>query len=155
MFDFIAVAHSFMMEIRSGDLMGSSDKYEAFWVLAIYGDFITNLTNIYNISNRTNIVLNLISDRDYWHRANQALKEKEEALGGRDYLDVDDELLGLALCLGIGSPTKRDLQQFYNMPVELVHEHILMRDEIMPLREGNIKQTKSWSFDWRTRRDPR
>ncbi|CAG8006269.1 unnamed protein product [Penicillium salamii] len=30
--------------------------------------------------------------RDYWHRANQALKEKEEALGGRDYIDVDDEL---------------------------------------------------------------
>ena len=30
--------------------------------------------------------------RDYWHRANQALKEKEEASGGRDYLDVDDEL---------------------------------------------------------------
>ncbi|CAG8083025.1 unnamed protein product [Penicillium nalgiovense] len=30
--------------------------------------------------------------RDYWHRANQALKEKEEASGDRDYLDVNSEL---------------------------------------------------------------
>ena len=30
--------------------------------------------------------------RDYWHRANQALKEKEEAFGGRDYIDIDDPL---------------------------------------------------------------
>jgi hypothetical protein len=30
--------------------------------------------------------------RDYWLRANQALKEKEEASGGRDYLDVEDEV---------------------------------------------------------------
>jgi hypothetical protein len=30
--------------------------------------------------------------RNYWYRANQALKEKEEALGGRDYIDIDDEL---------------------------------------------------------------
>jgi hypothetical protein len=30
--------------------------------------------------------------RDYWHRANQALKEKEEAQGGRDYIDVNDPL---------------------------------------------------------------
>lgn len=30
--------------------------------------------------------------RDYWLRANQALKEKEEALGGRDYLDAENEL---------------------------------------------------------------
>jgi hypothetical protein len=30
--------------------------------------------------------------RDYWHRANQALKEKEEALGDRDYLGVNSEL---------------------------------------------------------------
>jgi hypothetical protein len=42
----------------------------------------------------------------------------------------------------ISSPTKRDLQQFYNMSVKLVHEHILMRDEIKRLREGNRKQTK-------------
>jgi hypothetical protein len=42
----------------------------------------------------------------------------------------------------ISSPTKRDLQQFYNMSVKLVHEHILMRDEIKRLREGNQKQTK-------------
>jgi hypothetical protein len=30
--------------------------------------------------------------RDYWHRANQALKEKEEASGGRDYLEANSEL---------------------------------------------------------------
>jgi hypothetical protein len=30
--------------------------------------------------------------RDYWLRANQALKEKEEASGGRDYLDADNRL---------------------------------------------------------------
>jgi hypothetical protein len=30
--------------------------------------------------------------RDYWLRANQAFKEKEEASGGRYYLDVDDEV---------------------------------------------------------------
>lgn len=35
----------------------------------------------------------------------------------------------------ITSPTKRDLQQFYNMSVKLVHEHVLMRDEIKRLRE--------------------
>lgn len=32
------------------------------------------------------------SIHDYWHGANQALKEQEAAVGGRDYLDVDDEL---------------------------------------------------------------
>ena len=42
----------------------------------------------------------------------------------------------------ISSPTKRDLQRFYNMSVKLVHEHILMRNEIKRLREGNRKQTK-------------
>jgi hypothetical protein len=42
----------------------------------------------------------------------------------------------------ISSPTKRDLQQFYNMSVKLVHKHVLMRDEIKRLREGNRKQTK-------------
>lgn len=42
----------------------------------------------------------------------------------------------------ISSPTRRDLQQFYNMSVKLVHEHILMRDEIKRLREGNRKQIK-------------
>lgn len=41
----------------------------------------------------------------------------------------------------ISSPTKRDLERFYNMSVKLVHEHILMRDEIKRLREGNRKQT--------------
>ncbi|KAJ5865434.1 uncharacterized protein N7529_007350 [Penicillium soppii] len=30
--------------------------------------------------------------RDYWHRANQALKEKEEASGGRHYLEANSEL---------------------------------------------------------------
>ena len=30
--------------------------------------------------------------RDYWLRANQALKEKEEASGGRDHLDTDNGL---------------------------------------------------------------
>jgi len=42
----------------------------------------------------------------------------------------------------ISSPTKRDLQQFYNMSAKLVHKHVLMRDEIKRLREGNRKQTK-------------
>lgn len=42
----------------------------------------------------------------------------------------------------ISSPTKRNLQQFYNMSVKLVHEHVLMRDEIKRLQEGNRKQTK-------------
>lgn len=42
----------------------------------------------------------------------------------------------------ISSPTKHDLQQFYNMTVKLVHERVLLRDEIKRLREGNKKQTK-------------
>lgn len=42
----------------------------------------------------------------------------------------------------ISSPTKCDLQQFYNMTVKLVHERVLLRDEIKHLREGNKKQTK-------------
>ncbi|CAG8123274.1 unnamed protein product [Penicillium salamii] len=29
---------------------------------------------------------------DYWRRANQALREKEEAAGGKDFIDIDDDL---------------------------------------------------------------
>jgi len=32
---------------------------------------------------------------DYWRRANQALKEKEEVLGGKDYIDTDSELFSI------------------------------------------------------------
>ena len=28
---------------------------------------------------------------DYWRRANEALKEKEEAIGGTDYIDINNE----------------------------------------------------------------
>lgn len=31
--------------------------------------------------------------RDYWRRANEALKEKEEAVGGTDYIGNDDYLI--------------------------------------------------------------
>ncbi|CAG7999756.1 unnamed protein product [Penicillium salamii] len=30
--------------------------------------------------------------QDYWRRANEALKEKEEASGGKDYIDTENEL---------------------------------------------------------------
>ena len=29
--------------------------------------------------------------RDYWYRTQQALREKEEALGEKDYIDVNSE----------------------------------------------------------------
>lgn len=29
--------------------------------------------------------------QDYWRRANEAMKEKEEAVGGRDFLDIEDK----------------------------------------------------------------
>jgi hypothetical protein len=50
---------------------------------------------------------------------------------------------GLSLAADkISSPIKRDLQRFYNMSVKLVHKHILIRDKIKRLREGNRKQLK-------------
>ena len=33
--------------------------------------------------------------QDYWRRANKALKEKEEASGGKDYLDTKNELFSM------------------------------------------------------------
>ena len=42
----------------------------------------------------------------------------------------------------ISSPTKRDLQQYYNMTVKMLHSHILMKGEIKRLREANRKQVK-------------
>jgi hypothetical protein len=40
----------------------------------------------------------------------------------------------------ISSPTKRDLQQYYNMTVRMLHSQILMKDEIKRLREANKKR---------------
>ncbi|CAG8349793.1 unnamed protein product [Penicillium salamii] len=33
--------------------------------------------------------------QDYWRRANEALKEKEEASGGKDYIDTENELFSM------------------------------------------------------------
>jgi hypothetical protein len=50
---------------------------------------------------------------------------------------------GLSLATDkISSPTKRDLQQYYNMTVKMLHSQILMKDEIKRLREANKKQVK-------------
>jgi hypothetical protein len=40
----------------------------------------------------------------------------------------------------ISSPTKRDLQQYYNMTIKMLHSQILIKDEIKRLREANKKQ---------------
>ncbi|CAG8370298.1 unnamed protein product, partial [Penicillium salamii] len=33
--------------------------------------------------------------QDYWRRANEALKEKEEASGDKDYIDTENELFSM------------------------------------------------------------